>query len=102
MIEELGDLKHAASKKLVHVRIDVSGSPLEFPGACLCNSCVRSNACVVIWSRFGGPFHQIRDLVVMDVFCRGVPEYWKGEGESHEEIDYPEGNCDQIGWRQDD
>jgi len=40
--------------------------------------------------------------VVMEVFCRGVPEYWKGEGESHEEIDYSEGNCDKIRRSQDD
>uniref|UniRef100_K3Y177 Probable DNA helicase MCM9 n=1 Tax=Setaria italica TaxID=4555 RepID=K3Y177_SETIT len=43
MIEELGDLKHAASKKLVHVRIDVSGSPLEFPEASPSIGKVRAN-----------------------------------------------------------
>jgi len=33
MLEELGDLKDAVRKKPVRVRIDVSGSPLEFPEA---------------------------------------------------------------------
>ena len=60
---------------------------------CLCGDLVAS---------FGGSSHQNRDLVVMEVFCRGVPEYWKGEGESHEEIDYSEGNCDKIRRSQDD
>ena len=101
MLKKLGNLKTTETKKSVHVRIDVTGSPLEFPGAHVCNSCARSNACVVIWlatssyPKFGG------DEGVLH-FCRGLPKYWKGEGEAYEEIDCSEGNCDQIRWCEDD
>jgi len=43
MLEELGDLKDAVRKKPVRVRIDVSGSPLEFPEASPSIGKVRAN-----------------------------------------------------------
>jgi hypothetical protein len=52
VLKNLGDLKTTETKKSVHVRIDVSGSPLEPPGAYLSNSCARSNGCAVICSRY--------------------------------------------------
>jgi DNA replicative helicase MCM subunit Mcm2 (Cdc46/Mcm family) len=46
MIKESGNLELKARK--VHAHIDVSGSPLEFPGAYVCGPCVRRNARVVL------------------------------------------------------
>jgi hypothetical protein len=77
-------LNPAAAKDFVHVRVNTSGSPLEFPGA-LTHATVLF---VEMLARLSGRlifywlFRAFLIWLLWYCFCRIIAKHWKGKGEA--------------------